>query len=73
MNNNKQQMEKELLIKMIEHANATRQSKRLSNLALQIAVDPELGDDVTIEDFLNESYIVRDITNIKRCIMFTLA
>ena len=73
MNNNKQQMEKELLIKMIEHANATRQSKRLSNLALQIAVDPELGDDVTIEDFLNESYIVRDITNIKRCMMFTLA
>ena len=66
-------MEKELLIKIIEHANATRQSKRLSELALQIAVDPELGDDVTIEDFLNEYYKVRDITNIKRCMMFTLA
>ena len=63
-------MNTQLLIKMLELASANRSRKHVSSLALQIAVDPELGDEVTMEDFPNDRYDVRSIKWICQCISF---
>jgi hypothetical protein len=65
-------MKKTLLLQMIELANTNRQFKALAELALQIAVDPELDDIVTIDSFSNEFYSVRAISWIKQCFNFKL-
>lgn len=65
-------MNKILLTQMIELAATNQNSKRLANLALQIAVDPELDDYVTIESFNNEQYEVGNIRLIKQCVNFNL-
>lgn len=65
-------MNKELLIKMLELAYNNQKSKSISDLCLQIAVDPELNDNVEISDFSNEFYSVRDIRFIRQCFYFTL-
>lgn len=65
-------MNKELLIKMLELAYNNQKSKSISDLCLQIAVDPELNDTVEISDFSNEFYSVRDIRFIRQCFYFTL-
>ena len=65
-------MNKQLLLKMLELANNNQQAKALSELCLQIAVDPELDDTVNIVDFSNELYSVRSIRLIKQCFHFKL-
>jgi hypothetical protein len=65
-------MNKQLLLQMLELAYTNQQFKYLNELCLQIAVDPELNDDVNIENFSNEFYSVRSIRLIKQCINFKL-
>ncbi len=65
-------MEKQLLIQMLELSNNNRPFKVTNDLALQIAVDPELNDVVAITDFSNEFYSVRAINYIKQCFNFKL-
>lgn len=65
-------MNKQLLLQMLELAYNNQQSKSISELCLQIAVDPELDDNVNIIDFSNESYSVRSIRYIKQCFNFKL-
>lgn len=65
-------MNKQLLIQMLELAYKNQQFKHINNLCLQIAVDPELEDNVNIVDFSNEFYSVRDIRWIKQCFNFKL-
>lgn len=65
-------MNKQLLLQMIELANTNQKSKHIAELALQIAVDPELNDIVNISDFSNEFYSVRSIRWIKQCFNFKL-
>jgi hypothetical protein len=57
---------------MLELSNSNRPFKYVSELLLQIAVDPELNDDVSIDDFDNEFYSVRSIKWIKQCFNFNL-
>jgi len=47
---------------MLELSNTNRPFKYVSELLLQIAVDPELDDNVSIDDFDNEFYSVRSIS-----------
>lgn len=63
-------MKTQLLTQMIEHASINQRSKRLANLALQIAVDPELGDEVTIDNFDASIYSVGDIRLIRQVINY---
>jgi hypothetical protein len=64
-------MRKELLINMIELAKWNRTcDNKLSELALQINVDPELEDVVCMTDFSTEQYLVRDLKWIKQCMFF---
>ena len=65
-------MNKFLLTQMIELAKTNKPSKHLNMLALQITVDPELNDDVVIEDFSNEFYSVSSLRRIKQCFNFQL-
>lgn len=65
-------MQKSLLLKMIELANANQGNSFLYDLALKIAVDPELDDMLIIEDFSNEFYSVREIRYIEQCFNFKL-
>jgi hypothetical protein len=65
-------MNKQLLIQMLELAANNQRSKRITELALQIAVDPELGDTVTVEDISNSIYTVGNIRLLKQCINFRL-
>lgn len=65
-------MNTQLLIQMVSLAATNQDSKLLYKLALQLAVDPELGDEVTIENFKNEYYDVRSIRLIKVCMNFRL-
>jgi hypothetical protein len=64
-------MNKQLLIQMIELAAANQHSTKIADMALQIAVDPELGDTVTIEDFI-PVYTESNIRLLKQCINFRL-
>jgi len=57
---------------MLELSNTNRPFKYVSELLLQIAVDPELDDNVSIDDFDNEFYSVRSISWIKQCFNFNL-
>jgi hypothetical protein len=57
---------------MLELSNSNRPFKYVSELLLQIAVDPELDDNVSIDDFDNEFYSVRSISWIKQCFNFNL-
>ena len=61
-----------LLIKMIDLAANNQNSKNLSNLALQLAVDPDLDDIVTVDSFSTEVYSAKDIEYIEQCINFKL-
>lgn len=63
-------MNKQLLLQMIELASTNQKSKHIAELTLQIAVDPELNDDIVINDFSNEFYSVRNIRWIKQCFNF---
>jgi hypothetical protein len=65
-------MNKQLLLQMLELAYNNQQSKAISELCLQIAVDPELEDNVNVVDFSNELYSVRSIKWIKQCFHFKL-
>ncbi len=69
-------MEKELLLNMLylshKNQNSKYISKHIYELILQIAVDPELIDVVTIDSFSNEFYSVRSIKWIKKCFDFKL-
>lgn len=65
-------MNKQLLLQMLELAYSNQKSKNISELCLQIAVDPELEDNVNIVDFSNEFYSVRSIRHIKQCFHFRL-
>lgn len=65
-------MNKQFLLQMLELSNSNRPFKYVSELLLQIAVDPELNDDVSIDDFDNEFYSVRSIKWIKQCFNFNL-
>lgn len=65
-------MNKILLLQMLELSYSNQSSKALNELCLQIAVDPELGDIVSITDFSNELYSVRSIRWIKQCFNFKL-
>jgi len=65
-------MNKQLLLQMLELAYNNQQSKAISELCLQIAVDPELEDNVNLVDFSNELYSVRSIKWIKQCFHFKL-
>jgi hypothetical protein len=57
---------------MLELSNSNKPFKYVSELLLQIAVDPELDDNVSIDDFDNEFYSVRSISWIKQCFNFNL-
>ena len=59
------------LIEMLEVGNIYN-SKRVNELLLQLAVDPELDDDVTIDSFSNEFYDVRSLGYIKQCFDFRI-
>jgi hypothetical protein len=65
-------MKKELLLNMLDLSYKNQNSKYISELILQIAVDPELIDVVTIDSFSNEFYSVRSIKWIKKCFDFKL-
>jgi len=65
-------MNKQFLLQMLELSNTNRPFKYVSELLLQIAVDPELDDNVSIDDFDNEFYSVRSISWIKQCFNFNL-
>jgi len=65
-------MNKQLLIQMLELAYNNQQSKHISELCLQVAVDSELNDVVNISDFSNEFYSVRSIRWIKQCFNFKM-
>ena len=65
-------MEKQLLIQMLELAYINQSSKHINELCLQIAVDPELNDVVSISNFSNEFYSVKSIRWIKQCFNFKL-
>jgi len=65
-------MNKQFLLQMLELSNSNRPFKYVSELLLQIAVDPELDDNVSIDDFDNEFYSVRSISWIKQCFNFNL-
>ena len=54
-------MKKLLLVQMLELAAINHKSNRIHEFALKITVDPELLDDITIDDFPNEFYSVREI------------
>ena len=65
-------MNKQFLLQMLELSNSNKPFKYVSELLLQIAVDPELDDNVSIDDFDNEFYSVRSISWIKQCFNFNL-
>lgn len=65
-------MKKILLIQMLELAYKNTERKYIIELCLQIAVDLELDDIVTIESFSNEFYSVRSIRWINQCFNFKL-
>ena len=65
-------MDKQLLLNMLTVACTNKPSKHLSELLLQIAVDPELDDEVTLDCFSNEFYSVRSISMIRQCFNFSL-
>jgi hypothetical protein len=65
-------MKKSLLVQMLELAASNHKSNRIHEFALKITVDPELLDDVTIDDFPNEFYSVREIRWITQCFNFYL-
>ena len=65
-------MEKELLLNMLYLSYKNQNSKHVYELILQITVDPELIDVVTIDSFSNEFYSVRSIKWIKQCFNFKL-
>jgi hypothetical protein len=65
-------MNKQLLLQMLELASDNHPSKALSELCLQIAVDPDLEDNVYVPDFTNEFYSVQSIRWIKQCFHFKL-
>lgn len=65
-------MNKQVLIQMLELAYTNQRTKHIYELCLQIAVDPELDDTVTIDDFSSELYSVRSIRWIKQCFHFKL-
>ena len=65
-------MNKQFLLQMLELSNSNRPFKYVSELLLQIAVDPELDDNVSIDDFDNEFYSVRSLTWIRQCFNFNL-
>ena len=65
-------MKKQLLIEILQHAYSNQLSKSINDLLLQIAVDPELGDDITIDSFSNEFYSVRSIRWLKQIITFRI-
>jgi hypothetical protein len=65
-------MNKQFLLQMLELSNSNKPFKYVSELLLQIAVDPELDDNVSIDDFDNEFYSVRSLTWIRQCFNFNL-
>jgi hypothetical protein len=65
-------MNKQLLLHMLQLAYSNQRSKAINELCLQIAVDPELNENLNIIDFSNEFYSVRSIRWIKQCFHFKL-
>jgi len=67
-------MNTQLLIQMLELSASNSDSNsitiKLLDLARQIAVDPELDDQVIMDSFSNEFYDVRSLYCIKRCFDF---
>ena len=65
-------MNKMLLVNMLKHAYNNQLSKNILNLAIEIENDTTLPEEVSVVDFSNEFYSVKDIRWIKQVFVFYL-